>query len=55
MEELCRKLGHKRYQLIWEMSYKFRDVMSKRDERYLLTNYVELDEYLFKRTRRMNH
>lgn len=46
-EELRRQLGHKRYQPIWEMSNKLRDVMGKRDERYLLTDQVELDEGFF--------
>lgn len=46
-EELRRQLGHKRYQPIWEMACKLRDVMGKRDERYLLTTGVELDECFF--------
>lgn len=46
-EELRRQLGHKRYQPIWEMVCKLRDVMGKRDERYQLTGQVELDEGFF--------
>ena len=46
-EELRRQLGHKRYQPIWEMSNKLRDVMGKRDERYLFSGCVELDEGFF--------
>ncbi len=32
--ELQRQLGHKRYQPIWEMVNKLRDVMGKRDDEY---------------------
>ena len=46
-EELRRQLVHKRYQPIWEMACKLRDVMGKRDERYQLTAQVELDEGFF--------
>lgn len=46
-EELRRQLGHKRYQPIWEMACKLRDVMGKRDNRYQLTAQVELDEGFF--------
>ena len=46
-EEIRRQLGHKRYQPIWEMVCKLRDVMGKRDERYRLTGSVELDEGFF--------
>lgn len=41
--ELQRQLGHKRYQPIWEMVCKLRDVMGKRDNLYKLTGEVELD------------
>jgi len=33
-EKLRRQLGHKRYQTIWEMVNKIRDVMGKRDNEY---------------------
>lgn len=46
-EELCRQLGHKRYQPIWKMACKLREVMGKRDEHYLLADQVELDEGFF--------
>ena len=45
--EIRCQLGHKRYQPIWEMVCKLRDVMGKRDERYHLTGPVELDEGFF--------
>lgn len=41
--ELQQQLGHKRYQPIWEMVRKLRDVMGKRDNLYRLTDEVELD------------
>ena len=41
--ELQRQLGHKRYQPIWEMVCKLRDVMGKRDNIYQLGGQVELD------------
>lgn len=46
-EEIRRQLAHKRYQSIWEMVCKLRDVMGKRDARYQLTDQVELDEGFF--------
>ncbi|GHT66052.1 hypothetical protein AGMMS50239_26900 [Bacteroidia bacterium] len=41
--ELQRQLGHKRYQPIWELANKLRDVMGKRDDIYSLSGQVELD------------
>ena len=41
--ELQRQLGHKRYQPIWELANKLRDVMGKRDNQYHLKNQTELD------------
>jgi transposase-like protein len=41
--ELQRQLGHKRYQPIWEMLHKLRNVMGKRDSKYRLSGQVELD------------
>ena len=41
--ELQRQLGHKRYQPIWEMCCKLRDVMGKRDDHYSLSGQIELD------------
>lgn len=46
-EEIRRQLGHKRYQPIWKMACKLRDVMEKRYERYLLTSSVEPDKGFF--------
>ena len=45
--ELQRQLGHKRYQPIWEMLHKLRDVMGKRDGKYTLNGNVEIDEGFF--------
>jgi hypothetical protein len=41
--ELQRQLGHKRYQPIWELLNKLRDVMGKRDDKYKLGGEIELD------------
>ena len=45
--ELQKQLGHKRYQPIWEMLHKLRDVMGKRDGKYTLMGNVEIDEGFF--------
>ena len=45
--ELQHQLGHKRYQPIWEMLHKLRDVMGKRDGKYTLNGNVEIDEGFF--------
>jgi hypothetical protein len=41
--EMQRQLGHKRYQPIWELTNKLRDVMGKRDNTYQLKDQIELD------------
>ena len=41
--ELQRQLGHKRFQPIWEMLHKLRNIMGKRDSTYQLSGQVELD------------
>lgn len=45
--EIQRQLGHKRYQPIWEMVNKLRDVMGKRDGIYTLDGEIELDDAFF--------
>lgn len=45
--ELQHQLGHKRYQPIWEMLHKLRNVMGKRDSRYTLSGEMEIDEGFF--------
>lgn len=45
--ELQRQLGHNRYQPIWEMANKIRDVMGKRDDEYQLSGEIELDDAFF--------
>lgn len=45
--ELQHQLGHKRYQPIWEMMHKLRDVMGQRDAGYKLVGSIELDEGFF--------
>lgn len=46
-KEVQRQLGRKRYQPVWEMMHKLRDVMGKRDRLYKLFDQVELDEGFF--------
>jgi hypothetical protein len=46
-KEVQRQIGHNRYQPIWEMMHKLRSVMGLRDDLYVLTNEVELDEGFF--------
>jgi hypothetical protein len=41
--ELQRQLGHKRYQPIWKLVCKLRDVTGKRDDLYKSGGQVELD------------
>lgn len=45
--ELQRQLGHKRYQPIWELLHKLRNVMGQRDAEYKLVGSIELDEGFF--------
>lgn len=45
--ELWRQIGHKRYQPIWEMANKLRDVMGQRDKLYKLDGEIELDDAFF--------
>jgi hypothetical protein len=40
---LQRQPGHKRYQPVWEMLDKLRDVMGKHDNKYRLGGQIELD------------
>jgi transposase-like protein/DNA-directed RNA polymerase subunit RPC12/RpoP len=46
-KELQRQLGHKRYEPIWNMLHKLRQIMGKRDELYTLSDVIELDEGFF--------
>jgi predicted RNA-binding Zn-ribbon protein involved in translation (DUF1610 family)/transposase-like protein len=45
--ELQRQLGHKRYEPIWNLLHKLRQIMGKRDELYTLSDVIELDEGFF--------
>lgn len=45
--EIQRQLGHKRYQPIWELCHKLRDVMGQRDAEYQLKGSIEMDEGYF--------
>jgi transposase-like protein/DNA-directed RNA polymerase subunit RPC12/RpoP len=46
-KELQRQLGHKRYEPVWNMLHKLRQIMGKRDELYRLSDTIELDEGFF--------
>ena len=46
-KEMQRQLGRKRYQPIWEMTHKLRDVMGRRDSAYKLHGDMEIDEGFF--------
>lgn len=46
-KEMQRQLSHKRYEPIWAMLHKLRQAMGKRDENYLLSGSIELDEGYF--------
>ena len=45
--ELQRQLGHKHYEAIWTMLHKLRLAMGKRDDQYILSGQIELDEGFF--------
>ena len=45
--EIQRQINHKSYEAIWSMLHKIRDAMGKRDSRYKLTEYIELDDGFF--------
>lgn len=45
--EMQRQLGHNRYQPIWELMHKLRNVMGQRDAEYQLCDSIELDEGFF--------
>ena len=45
--EIQRQLNHKSYETIWAMLHKIREAMGKRDSRYKLTEYIELDDGFF--------
>jgi transposase-like protein len=46
-KEIQRQLGHNRYEPIWKMLHKIREVMGLRDDCYQLGGEVELDEGFF--------
>ena len=46
-KEMQRLLGFKRYEPAWYMMHKLRVVMGKRDDLYVLSKSVEIDEGFF--------
>ena len=49
--EVQRQLGHKRYEPIWLMMHKIRVTMGRRDDKYKLSGYIEMDEGFFESQR----
>ncbi len=45
--EIQRQLNHNSYEPIWNMLHKIRLAMGRRDSRYKLSEYIELDEGFF--------
>ena len=45
--ELQRQLGHNRYEPVWCMLHKLREVMGRRDGEYELSGVIELDDGFF--------
>ena len=45
--EMQRQIRHQRYQTVWEIMHRVREVMGKRDAMYELTDMVEFDEGYF--------
>jgi len=45
--ELQRQLGHNRYEPVWTMLHKLREVMGRRDGEYELSGVIELDDGFF--------
>lgn len=46
-KEIQNQLRHEIYEPIWNMLHKIRIVMGKRDSRYKLTEFIEIDEGFF--------
>ena len=46
-KEIQRQLKHDRYEPIWSMLHKIRSAMGKRDGKYNLTEFIEIDEGFF--------
>ncbi len=45
--EVQRQLGHNRYEPVWAMLHKLREVMGQRDGKYELSGEIELDDGFF--------
>ena len=45
--EVQRQLNHNSYEAIWKMLHKIREAMGRRDSRYNLSEYIELDDGFF--------
>ena len=45
--EIQRQLGHNRYEPVWSMLHKLRVAMGRRDDKYKLDGFLEIDEGYF--------
>lgn len=45
--EMQRQIGHKRYGTVWRLMHKIRAGMGKRDDKYSLEGFLEMDEGYF--------
>ena len=50
--EVQRQLNHKSYEAIWKMLHKIREAMGRRDSRYKLSEFIELDDGFFETVNR---
>ena len=46
--EVQKQLSYPHYEPIWSMLHKIRQAMGRRDEKYTLSEYIEIDEGFFK-------
>lgn len=53
--EVQNQLRHEIYEPVWNMLHKIRIVMGKRDSRYKLTEFIEIDEGFFETINTDNH
>jgi hypothetical protein len=51
--ELQRQLDHSRYETVWKLMHKIRQVMGQRDGLYVLEEMVEMDQAYIKHTSRL--
>lgn len=52
--EMQCQIGHKRYGTVWKLMHKIRKGMGKRDDKYSLDGYLEMDEVYFEHATKTN-